>query len=155
VNGGDDDDGTRIRAVEFGCFRHGLGRPALAQDATGLDANGHLTATGLSSADGFVFRRLADGVQFRQGGLAKTILFYGPDTVRVNANLGTNYWTAPSLVVTARPQAVPFTIAETSTTLTIASAALTIEVNKATSALRFLDAQGRLYTEEQSDKPQV
>lgn len=132
-----------------------LAAPALAQDATGLDANGHLTATGLPSADGFVFRRLADGVQFRRGGLVKTILFYGPDTVRVNANLGTNYWAAPSLVVTAKPQAVPFTIAETSTTLTIASAALTIGVNKATSALRFLDAQGRLYTEEQSDKPQA
>lgn len=131
-----------------------FGGPVAAQEAAGLDARGHVAPADLPATGSFAFRKLADGVQLRVGDVLKTILFYGPDTVRVNANLGANYWTAPSLVVTGKPQAVPFTVMQTPSTLTITSAALTIEVNKATSALRFLDAQGKLYTEEDAGKPQ-
>jgi alpha-D-xyloside xylohydrolase len=121
---------------------------------TGLDGNGHLKA--VVQGDGaFAYARLVDGVQVRVGGVTKNLIFYGPATVRVNANLGENYWTARSLAVIGKPQAVPFRISETAATLTIASAKLRIEVSKATGALRFFDAAGKLYTEEKADAPQA
>lgn len=136
--------------------------PALASVATepnsslptGLDANGHFKAVALPS-NGFAHARLRDGVQLRVNGVSKNLIFHAPDTVRVNATLGENYWTAASLVVTSPPQPVPFSISETSTTLVVVSQKLRIEVDKASGALRFLDARGRLYTGEQVDAPQT
>jgi alpha-D-xyloside xylohydrolase len=138
------------------------GAPALASMApkanrslpTGLDANGHFRPVPLSP-NGFTYARLRDGVQLRANGVSKNLIFYAPDTVRVNATLGENYWTAASLVVTARPQPVPFSISETPTTLSIVSQKLRIEVDKVSSALRFLDSRGRLYTSEKADAPQT
>jgi len=121
----------------------------------GLDANGHLQAASLPAAPAFAYARLANGVQFRIGEVAKSVLFYGPRTVRVNANLGENYWTAPSLVVIGKPQLLAFTLDETSDTLTMKSAQLRIEIGKATGALRFFDASGKLYTEEKAEAPQT
>ncbi|AOH83568.1 glycoside hydrolase [Sphingomonas panacis] len=132
-----------------------IASPALAQSATGLDGNGHMVALPQPSAATFAYVRLRDGVQVRVGGVTKNVIFYGPDTVRVNANLGANYWTAPSIVVTEKPAAVPFTLSETPTTLTILGAKLRIEISKATGALRFLDGAGKLYTEEKADTPQT
>src|SRR4051794_40144003 len=80
---------------------------------TGLDGNGHLKAVVPPGDSAFAYARLADGVQVRVGGVTKNLIFYGPATVRVNANLGENYWTARSLAVIAKPQAVPFRISET------------------------------------------
>jgi alpha-D-xyloside xylohydrolase len=94
-------------------------------------------------------------VQLSVGGITKNIIFYGPDTIRVNANLGKNYWRAPSLVVIGRPTPVPFSLTETPTKLLIISAQLQVEVSKATGALRFLDTAGKLYTEEQPATPQT
>ncbi len=122
--------------------------------ATGLDANSHFRAVALSP-NGFAYARLREGVQFRVNGVSKNLIFYAPDTVRVNATLGENYWTAASLVVTGRPQAVPFSISETSTTLAVVGEKLRIEVDKASGALRFLDRAGRLYTSEKADAPQT
>ncbi len=121
----------------------------------GLDANGHLKAVTMPAGRAFAYARLDGGVQIRVAGVTKNLIFYGPATVRVNANLGENYWTAPSLAVIRRPQPIPFTIAETADRLTIRSAKLRIEISKANGALRFLDASGRLYTEEKADAPQV
>jgi alpha-D-xyloside xylohydrolase len=137
--------------------------PALAsggvQDAatvqTGLDARGHLQRTAPPPSSGFAFTRLAQGVQLRVGEIVKNLIFYGPTTVRVNANLGENYWTAPSLAVIAKPQPVAFTTRETADTLTIHSAKLRVEVSKATGALRFYDPNGKLYTEENAAAPQT
>ena len=122
---------------------------------TGLDGNGHLKAVVPPGDSAFAYVRLADGVQLRVGGVTKNLIFYGPATVRVNTNLGENYWTARSLAVIARPKAVPFSISETAATLTVASAKLRIEVSKANGALRFFDAAGKLYTEEKADAPQA
>ena len=121
---------------------------------TGLDANGHLRAVAPKGGRAFAYQRLADGVQLRVNGVTKNIVFYGPDTVRVNANLGENYWTAPSIVVVKKPQSVPFTITETPRTLAIIGQKLRIEVDKATGALRFLDSKGGLFTQEKADAPQ-
>src|SRR5687768_5199167 len=120
----------------------------------GLDANGHFRAVALPP-NGFAYARLREGVQLRVNGVSKNLIFYAPDTVRVNATLGENYWMAASLVVTAPPRAVPFSISETPTTLAIVSEKLRIEVDKASGALRFLDGRGRLYTSEKADAPQT
>lgn len=126
--------------------------PAAA--ATGLDMNGHLLAARLPPGARFAYVRLANGVQFHLNGVTKNILFYAPETVRVNANLGQNFWTAASLVVIRKPEPVPFTIAETDTTLTLVGQKLRIEISKSTGAVRFLSATGKLYTEERADEPQ-
>lgn len=121
---------------------------------TGLDANGHFRGVALPPGE-FAFARLRDGVQFRAGKVLKNLIFHAPDTVRVNSTLGENYWTAPSLVVTAPPQAVPFSLSETPTTLAILSKKLRIEIDKASGALRFFDRRGRLYTREKAEAPQT
>ncbi|MCW3849531.1 DUF5110 domain-containing protein [Sphingomonas sp. LB-2] len=121
---------------------------------TGLDANGHFRAVALPPS-GFAYARLREGVQLRVNGVSKNLIFHAPDTVRVNTTLGENYWAAASLVVTARPQAVPFSISETPATLTIVGEKLRIEIDKASGALRFLDSRGRLYTSEKADAPQA
>ncbi|WP_429614795.1 TIM-barrel domain-containing protein [Sphingobium olei] len=108
-----------------------------------------------ATASGFAFTRLAQGVQIRVGAVTKNLIFYGPTTLRVNANLGENYWTAASLAVVAKPQAVAFAITESAETLTIKSAKLRVEVSKATGALRFYDASGKLYTQENAAAPQT
>ena len=128
--------------------------PALAALPSGLDRNGHLLAVGDMRSPAFTYVRTANGIQAHIGGVTKNIIFYAPDTVRVNANLGRNYWTAPSLVVKAGPTLTPFTLRESATTLTIATAKLRVEVNKATGALRFFNAKGTFYTEEKADAPQ-
>ena len=73
----------------------------------------------------------------------------------MNANLGESYWTAPSLVVTGKPQPVAFSIAETPQALRITGEKLRIEVSKATGAVRFFDAGGTLYTQEKSEAPEA
>lgn len=123
--------------------------------STGLDARGHLQSVMPGAASGFAFARLAQGVQIRVGDITKNLIFYGPATLRVNATLGENYWTAPSLAVIAKPQFVAFTVSETADTLTIRSAKLRVEVSKANGALRFYDASGKLYTEENAAAPQT
>jgi alpha-D-xyloside xylohydrolase len=126
-----------------------------ATAATGLDAKGHLQAVSPRVDAAFAYARLTNGVQVRVGDITKNVIFYGPQTVRVNANLGENYWTAPSLVVIGTPQLIPFTLSETDHAVTIQSAKLRIEIGKTTGALRFVDAAGKLYTEEKADAPQT
>jgi alpha-D-xyloside xylohydrolase len=68
--------------------------------------------------------------------MSQNVIFYGPQTVRVNANLGENYWTAPTLVIIGTPQLIPFALSETGHSLTIQSAKLRIEGIKTTGAAR-------------------
>jgi len=130
---------------------------AAAPLPSGLDGNGHLLAAPVTGQDGFAYMRLAHGVQFRIGAVTKNVIFYGPATVRVNANLGGNHWTSPSLVVVGKPGGPDFSLEESAATLTIKSARLRIEIDRQTGALRFMDGAGRLYTREaaqpQSIKP--
>ena len=120
----------------------------------GLDANGHLQAVPVAQATGFTYVKLRNGVQIRLNGVTKNVVFYAPETIRVNANLGRNYWTAPSLVVPTKPAPVSFAVEDTSTVLVLKSAKLRVEISKTTGSLRFLDSKGKLYTEEQAQHPQ-
>ena len=134
-----------------------IARPgAVARSAmpTALDAHGHPQAVGPLSQQGFTYTRLRNGVQVRVGGVSKTILFYGPATVRVNSNLGRSHWTAKSLVVVTPPADIGFTVTDGAQALTIASARLRLSVDKATGAVRFFDAAGALYTGEDRTAPQ-
>jgi alpha-D-xyloside xylohydrolase len=126
---------------------------AAAKVASGLDKNGHLLSVPLAASDGFGYVRLQHGVQFRVGGVTKSVIFYGPDTVRVNANLGENHWTSPSIVVVGKPDRVAFELQDHADTLTIKSARLRIAIDRKTGALSFMDGAGRLYTRE-SEQPQ-
>ncbi|MDY6948378.1 MAG: glycoside hydrolase family 31 protein [Pseudomonadota bacterium] len=126
-----------------------------ASAVNGLDGNGHLQSLALPVDQPFAYARLSSGVQFRAGGITKNVIFYGSETVRVNANLGENYWTAPSLAVIGQPQRIPFTLGETDDELTIRTAKLRVEISKASGALRFFDAAGKLYTQEKAGAPQT
>ncbi|WP_442680927.1 TIM-barrel domain-containing protein [Sphingomonas sp. ASY06-1R] len=126
-----------------------------AQGDSGLDARGHLRAVVAPSTRGFAYKRLGAGVQVRVGQVVKNLIFYGPATLRVNANLGENYWTAPSLAVIAKPQPVAFTLVETADALTLQSEKLRVEISKTNGALRFFDPAGQLYTEETAAEPQT
>ena len=121
---------------------------------TGLDKNGHLTAVPLAEREGFAFARLKDGVQFRVGDITKNVIFYSPGTVRVNANLGKNHWTAPSIVVVDKPGKVAFDIVESKDSVTIKSARLRVAIDRKTGALTFMDGTGRIYTRERANDPQ-
>lgn len=132
-----------------------LSTPLYSVPVTGLDSLGGLSAVVNPDAATFSFIELENGVQFRLGPVVKNILFYGTDTVRVNANLGRNYWTNPSIVVVHGPKSIPFTVSDSDGTLTVSSAKLRVEVDKASGALSFFDAFGRLYTKERQDSPQT
>ncbi|PXA98754.1 glycoside hydrolase [Nostoc sp. 3335mG] len=121
---------------------------------TGLDGNGHPQAVAGLPATGFGYTRLRSGVQLRVGAVVKTILFYGPATVRVNSNDGRNHWTAKSVVVTAPPADTAYTVTETAGALTIATARLKLSVDKRTGAVGFFDPAGKLYTREDTARPQ-
>ncbi|EGF89956.1 alpha-glucosidase 2 [Asticcacaulis biprosthecium C19] len=132
----------------------GLAGNGQAQAVTGLDTRGHLVAVASPAATQFAFSRLEHGVQVRVGSVTKNIIFYGPRTVRVNANLGENYWKYPSLVVTDQPDAVDFDVRETPESLTLVSPSLQVVIAKSTGAVTFMDARGKVYTQEKLAAPQ-
>ena len=130
-----------------------LGLGATLPAETGLDAAGQLRDVCPASTDAFSFCRLDGGVQLRVDGVTKNVIFYGPRTVRVNANLGHPDTRQPSLVVVAEPAAVPFTLDDSPESLVVDSEALRIVVNKKSGALTFLDTDGRLLTRERARRP--
>jgi len=132
------------------CVQAKCATPAKAAHS-GLDVNGHFAAAPVASRDGFGFIRLKNGVQFRIGSVSKNVIFYGPTTVRVNANLGKNHWQSRSIVIVDKPGAVAFDIEESPTTVTIKSAKLRVAIDRKTGALSFMDGTGRLYTRESGD----
>lgn len=132
----------------------GAADPGTAVVASGLDGNGHFLKTALPGNAGFAYARLVNGVQVKVDGVYKNLIFHAPDTVRVNATLGENHWTAPSLVVVEEPSATPLEISETDTALSIASSELRLQVDKTTGAVAFYGIDGTLYTEERPDAPQ-
>ncbi len=121
---------------------------------SGLDKNGHPVSLVRKLDDGFSYRRLSNGVQIKLGDTVKSIIFYGPKTVRVNSHLGQNYWQHPSLVVIDQPDVVAFDLEDTAGMLTLHSNALTIAIDKHSGALSFRDSSGRLYTRESASAPQ-
>ncbi len=133
------------------------GAPALAAQPsppTGLDPRGQLPALAPSTDAAFHFQRLRNGVQFQLNGVTKSVLFYTPTVVRVNANLGQSYWTARSLVVIRDPETVPFTVRDTSNALELVGEKLRVVIDKQAGALSYYDTAGRLLTRERADAPQ-
>ena len=120
---------------------------------TGLDENGHLMAVDSSGNKEFSMVQLENGVQLCIGDRVKNVIFYAPATVRINENLGKNYWEHPSIVVEGKPAAVPFQVKETGGSITITSDQLQIKADKATGALTFMDASGQVLTKERADQP--
>ena len=118
------------------------------QAQSGLDGSGQLQVATTAAGSGFTFARLEHGVQFRANGITKNVLFYGPATVRVNANLGRTHTVQPSLAVVAKPSDVTFTVQESSDSLTVNSERLRVVISKATGALVFLDPAGKVLTSE-------
>ncbi|MEO7576088.1 MAG: TIM-barrel domain-containing protein [Massilia sp.] len=127
---------------------------AEAATPAGLDANGHLVTVAAPAAP-FSYSPIEHGVQIRVAGVTKNVIFYGPATVRVNTTLGENFWRHPSIVVTHKPAAVAFTTRDEATTLTIESKRLRIVIDKASGALTFKDAKGKVYTRENQAAPQT
>ncbi|HJV42602.1 TIM-barrel domain-containing protein [Caulobacter sp.] len=121
---------------------------------TGLDPLGHLQALRPATDASFRFQRLRGGVQFQLNGVTKSVLFYSPTIVRVNANLGQSYWTAPSLVVIRQPESVAFTVRETPDAVELVGQKLHVAIDKHAGALTYYDAAGRLLTREKPDAPQ-
>ncbi len=125
-----------------------------AATPTGLDNAGQLQPVSAElSAANFASTKLANGIQIRTHGMVKNVLFYGPEIVRVNANLGQTHTTQRSLAVVAQPAAVPFEVQEGSATLTLVSAKLRITVDKETGALAFLRPDETEITRERSENP--
>lgn len=124
---------------------------ALQAAPTGLDKVGQLQPVVQAAAAGFSFVRLENGVQLRANGVTKNILFYGPTTVRVNANLGETYAVQPSIVVVANPDAVKFDVKESADALTLNSPKLRIVADKKSGAVAFYRADGQLITRERAE----
>ena len=119
-----------------------------------LDAAGQLNALPLDgSQDGFRWRRVAEGVQFRVDGLTKAVLFYGPGLVRITAHLGAAHTAQPSLVVVAKPRPGAVEVREEADTLRLVAPGVQVLVDKRNGALTFLDGQGRLLTRERERAP--
>lgn len=120
----------------------------------GLNDHGHPQAVAGLPIGPFGFVRLRNGVQLRVNGVVKTVLFYGPATVRVNSNDGRNYWTAKSIVVTGSPAETPFTLSDAAGALTLTTAKLKLSIDKRSGAISFFDGTGKLYTSEDATRPQ-
>eukprot|EP01034_Spumella_vulgaris_P042652 gene42652-52907_t len=133
-----------------------LAASATAKPPAGLDANGHLAAAaGNPAATPFSYTLLEHGVQVRVGNVTKNVIFHGTRTVRVNSTLGENYWRHPSLVVTRKPAAVAFKTRDSAGSVTLEGKQLHVVIDKATGALTFKDARGKVYTQENQAAPQT
>ena len=129
--------------------------PAMADTPrSGLSATGQIADSVVSAQPGFRFVRLTNGVQYQLDGTVKTVLFYAPDIVRVNASLGHSYWNQPSLVVLGPPATTGFSIKETAAALTMSGEKLRVMIDKSDGAISFFDASGKLLTREKAGAPQ-
>ncbi|MDG0832538.1 TIM-barrel domain-containing protein [Roseateles saccharophilus] len=130
--------------------------PAFAASGapTALDAAGQMRALPMDAGpDGFAWRRVAEGLQFRVGGLTKSLLFYGHGLVRVTAHLGEACTTQPSLVVVARARPVAIDVDDAKDRLTLSALGLRVSVDKRSGALAFSGADGRLLLRERDTAP--
>lgn len=138
--------------LAFALLFAGLG--ARAEIPTGLNQAGQLQVVQELAGPAITVTRLQNGVQLQVGGITKNIIFYGPTTVRVNANRARSFTQQPSIVVTAGPAKVPFEIKQAPDTVFISSAKLRIEVDKRSGALTFHGKHGRIASE-RNDVPDI
>ncbi len=140
-------------AVALGLFVMAVAN-GLAKPVTGLDGNGQLQrASQTKKANGLEVARLQDGVQVLVGQTVKNIIFYGPETVRVNANLGKPFTEHASLVVTGEPNAPDLKVMPVDGGIQIASDKLVIKVDGKTAALTFLRPDGSMILRENAQDP--
>jgi len=133
-----------------------LTSPAAAASGlpSALDAAAQMKALPMAAGPGgFSWQRVAEGAQFRVGGLTKSLLFYGHGLVRVTAHLGEAYTTQPSLVVLARPRPVAVEVDDGKDSLTLSGPGMRVTVNKRSGALAFFAADGRLLMRERDRSP--
>jgi len=101
----------------------------------------------------FSYQATSNGLVVQVAGLTKTIVFFSPDTVRVNANLGRSYAEHPSLAVVAKPKPLKLTVRDVAGQLTVASSTLRVSMDKKTGALTFARPDGSILTRESSAQP--
>jgi alpha-D-xyloside xylohydrolase len=86
-------------------------------------------------------------IQSERGWLALTV--YSPRAIRVRYTERSGFSNQPSLMVNTQPKPdVPFTVRETSDSLLFSTSALTIIIDKCTTAFTYQDSQGELLTKE-------
>jgi alpha-D-xyloside xylohydrolase len=124
-----------------------------AELPTGLDEAGQVPRLQLAATADFQWQRLASGLQFQINGLTKSVLFYGPGIARVSAHLGEVYTSQPSIAVVATAQAQAFTVSDNGDTVTLASPALRVRVDKRSGALAFERADGSPLLRERAQAP--
>ncbi len=125
-----------------------------AKSVTGLDESGQLKlASQAKKVDELKVARLRDGVQIRVGKTVKNVIFYGPETVRVNSNLGKPLTEYASLVVVDKPNAPELKVIPVDGGFQIVSDMLTIKVDGKTGALSFYRPDGALITRENAQQP--
>ncbi|HEU4654551.1 MAG TPA: TIM-barrel domain-containing protein, partial [Steroidobacteraceae bacterium] len=103
----------------------------------------------------FSYSRIAHGIEVHVGAISKTIVFYSPQTVHVNATLGHNYSTHPSIEIVANPQDVKLEVSESETAVTVASPQLLIQIDKGAGAIAFKRLDGTVITREQPNGAQL
>lgn len=143
---------TALIAVALVCW---IGPGTATALPTGLDAAGQLHAVAPTGPGDFSYVRLENGVQVRASGLWKNVLFYGPATVRVNTTRGESFTHLPGIVVVAPPASETFELQDTATSLEISSPRLRVIIDKATAALTFLAADGRILMRERPASSQI
>jgi alpha-D-xyloside xylohydrolase len=126
-----------------------------ATKPVGLNQSGQMAVVklcGIGQA-GFSWTEVRNGIQVCIGQSVKNVLFYVPNIVRVNTNLGKVHTAQPSLAVIAHPATVPTKVEERGDQLLLSSTKLRIVIEKKTGSLIFLKANGEEITRERSDSP--
>ncbi|HEU4601877.1 MAG TPA: TIM-barrel domain-containing protein, partial [Steroidobacteraceae bacterium] len=127
----------------------------IASSLAGLAETASAADTKSASQSAFSYSRIAHGIEVHVGAISKSIVFYSPQIVHVNATLGRNYATHPSIEVVASPQDVSLAIDENDTALKVASPQLTVQIDKGTGSIEFKRSDGTVITREQPNGSQL
>jgi alpha-D-xyloside xylohydrolase len=79
------------------------------------------------------------------------VSFVTPAIARITCTRGKPFLTRPSLIVTSTDRFTAYELSETADAFLISTPKLSIEVSKATGAMRYLDATGKLLLAEKRD----
>ena len=121
---------------------------------SGLNKHAQLQLASKSkNVAGLEVTHLQDGVQIRVGKVVKNVIFYGPETVRVNANFGKPLTEQASLVVVDNPNAPELKITPDDGGVQISSDKLVIKVDGKTAALTFMHPDGSVILCEDAQNP--
>lgn len=96
----------------------------------------------------FMVESRSDGVVFREGDRLLRVRFMTDSIVRITYTQGKEFVDRRSRIVVAQPADVGFDLREDPQRYVLATASLTVAVNKFTGALAYFDAAGRLVMQE-------